>query len=174
MSVLGKRRKEFEGAKDPITLQLSTIACSPSTEMGITMINTSISPYLRRFTTSAAICDWENRIVSQVDGFLHTASAWRRSGCEQGVWRHIHPGDVFVMNDRIWVTHLQDVTIMKPLFYNGRLQFITINRAHHGDVGGIDRFSARRRRNFFMRVSGYLVRIYKDNKPIQDVVDMIE
>ncbi len=180
MSVLGKRRKEFEGAKDPITFaviynRLLTI----NREMGITMINTSISPiFAEVHDFSCAICDWENRIVSQVDGVpSHTASAMEAvKAVSRAFGDDIHPGDVFVMNDPyMGGTHLQDVTIMKPLFYNGRLQFITINRAHHGDVGGIDpgSYCPTATELFHEGIRIPPVRIYKDNKPIQDVVDMI-
>jgi len=72
-----QRKKEFEGAGDPITLsviynRLLTI----NQEMGITMINTSISPiFAEVHDFSCAICDWANRIVAQIDGVpSHTAS----------------------------------------------------------------------------------------------------
>ena len=138
----GMRKKEFEGARDPITLsviynRLLTI----NEEMGITMINTSISPiFAEVHDFSCAICDWDNRIVAQIDGVpSHTASAME---AVKAIGREfegdIHPGDVFVLNDPyLGGTHLPDVTIMKPIFYEGRLQFIAINRAHHGDVGGM-------------------------------------
>ena len=46
-------------------------------EMGITMINTSISPiFAEVHDFSCAICDWADRIVAQIDGVpSHTASS---------------------------------------------------------------------------------------------------
>ncbi len=122
------RRKEFEGARDPITFavvynKLLTI----NREMGITMINTSISPiFAEVHDFSCAICDWNNRIVAQVDGVpSHTASAMEAvKAVSREFGEDIHPGDVFVMNDPyMGGTHLPDVTIMKPIFYNEKLQF---------------------------------------------------
>ena len=58
-----QRKKEFEGARDPITLsviynRLLTI----NQEMGITMINTSISPiFAEVHDFSCAICDWDEQ-----------------------------------------------------------------------------------------------------------------
>lgn len=174
------RKTEFEGAKDPITFaviynRLLTI----NREMGITMINTSISPiFAEVHDFSCAICDWENRIVSQVDGVpSHTASAMESV---RAIARYfgddINPGDVFVLNDPYsGGTHLQDVTIMKPVFFEGRIQFIAINRAHHGDVGGMEpgSYCPSATELFHEGIRIPPVRIYKDEKPIQDVIDMI-
>lgn len=176
-----ERKNEFEGSRDPITFavvynRLLTI----NREMGITMINTSISPiFAEVHDFSCAICDWKDRIVSQVDGVpSHTASAMESV---KAVTRYfgddIHPGDVFVMNDPyMGGTHLQDVTIMKPIFFDGRLQFIAINRAHHGDVGGMEPGSycpaATELLHEGIRIPP--LRIYKDNEPILDVIEMIK
>jgi N-methylhydantoinase B len=173
-------KKEFEGAKDPITFaviynRLLTI----NREMGITMINTSISPiFAETHDFSCAICDWESRIVSQVDGVpSHTASAMESVKATVAYFKEdIHPGDVFLLNDPYsGGTHLQDVTIMKPIFFDGRLQFIAINRAHHGDVGGMEAgsYCPNATELFHEGIRIPPVRIFKNNKPIQDVIDMI-
>ncbi len=181
MSVqMEKRRKEFEGAKDPITFaviynRLLTI----NREMGITMINTSISPiFAEVHDFSCAICDWDCRIVSQVDGVpSHTASAMESVKAIAAYYGDdIHPGDVFVLNDPYTGgTHLQDVTIMKPVFFAGRLQFIAINRAHHGDVGGMEAgsYCPSATELFHEGIRIPPLRIYRNNQPIMDVINMI-
>lgn len=177
---LTQRKKEFEGAKDPITFaviynRLLTI----NREMGITMINTSISPiFAEVHDFSCAICDWDNRIVAQVDGVpSHTASAMEAvKAITKEFGSDIHPGDIFVMNDPyLGGTHLQDITIMKPIFYNEKLQFISINRAHHGDVGGLESgsYCPTATELFHEGIRIPPLRIYKNEKPIEDVVKMI-
>jgi N-methylhydantoinase B len=174
------KAKEFEGAGDPITLsviynRLLTI----NAEMGITMINTSISPiFAEVHDFSCAICDWDNRIVAQIDGVpSHTASAMEAVKAVAREFRDdIHPGDVFVLNDPyLGGTHLPDITIMKPIFYEGQLQFIGINRAHHGDVGGLEpgSYAPGARELFHEGIRIPPLRIYRDERPIQDVVNMI-
>ena len=174
------KRKEFEGARDPITLsviynRLLTI----NAEMGITMINTSISPiFAEVHDFSCAICDWDNRIVAQIDGVpSHTASAMEAVKAVAREFRgDIHPGDVFVLNDPyLGGTHLPDVTIMKPIFYEGQLQFIGINRAHHGDVGGLEpgSYAPGARELFHEGIRIPPLRIYRDERPIMDVINMI-
>ncbi len=180
MGIGAGRKKEFEGAVDPITLsviynRLLTI----NEEMGITMINTSISPiFAEAHDFSCAICDWENRIVAQIDGVpSHTASAMESVKAVSAYFGDdINDGDVFVLNDPYsGGTHLPDLTIMKPIYYNGELQFIAINRAHHGDVGGIDpgSYCPSATELFHEGIRIPPLRIYRDNKPIMDVVDMI-
>lgn len=180
MSAAMARKKDFEGARDPITFavvynKLLTI----NREMGITMINTSISPiFAEVHDFSCAICDWDNRIVAQVDGVpSHTASAMEAvKAVSREFGDDIHPGDIFVMNDPyLGGTHLQDVTIMKPIFYDGQLQFIAINRAHHGDIGGIEpgSYCPKATELFHEGIRIPPLRIYKDEKPIEDVVNMI-
>jgi len=175
------RRKEFDGAKDPITLsviynRLLTI----NQEMGITMINTSISPiFAEVHDFSCAICDWNNRIVAQIDGVpSHTASAMEAvKAVSREFGDDINPGDVFVLNDPyLGGTHLPDVTIMKPVFFDNQLQFIAINRAHHGDVGGMEAgsYCPDATELFHEGIRIPPVRIYKNDEPIMDVVNMIK
>jgi len=176
----GTRRKEFEGARDPITLsviynRLLTI----NKEMGITMINTSISPiFAEVHDFSCAICDWDNRIVAQIDGVpSHTASAMEAvRAVSKEFGDDIHSGDVFILNDPyLGGTHLPDVTIMKPIFYDNQIQFIAINRAHHGDVGGMEpgSYCPGATELFHEGIRIPPLRIYRDEKPIMDVVKMI-
>ncbi len=174
------RKKEFEGAKDPITLsviynRLLTI----NQEMGITMINTSISPiFAEVHDFSCAICDWDNRIVAQIDGVpSHTASAMEAvNAVSRAFTGDIHAGDVFVLNDPyLGGTHLPDITIMKPIFYHDQLQFIAINRAHHGDVGGMEpgSYCPEATELFHEGIRIPALRIYKKEEPLLDVVNMI-
>ncbi len=181
MAVTTKRTKEFEGAKDPITFaviynRLLTI----NREMGITMINTSISPiFAEVHDFSCAICDWDNRIVAQVDGVpSHTASAMEAvKAVSREFGTDIHPGDVFIMNDPyLGGTHLPDVTIMKPIFFDNELQFVSINRAHHGDVGGLEpgSYCPDATELFHEGIRIPPLRLYRNNEPIKDVAEMIK
>ena len=173
-------RKEFEGAQDPITLaviynRLLTI----NQEMGITMINTSISPiFAEVHDFSCAICDWDNRIIAQIDGVpSHTASVMESVKAVSKYFKNdIHKGDIFVLNDPyLGGTHLPDITIMKPVFYKGELQFIAINRAHHGDVGGMEpgSYCPNATELFHEGIRIPALRIYRNEEPVMDVINMI-
>jgi N-methylhydantoinase B/oxoprolinase/acetone carboxylase alpha subunit len=48
------------------------------------------------------------------------------------------PGDMVIVNDPFrGGTHLPDITLIAPLFRNGKIAFFIANRAHHSDVGGM-------------------------------------
>jgi len=48
------------------------------------------------------------------------------------------PGDMAILNDPFrGGTHLPDITLVAPLFLNGKPVFFVANRAHHSDVGGM-------------------------------------
>ncbi|RUM48132.1 MAG: hydantoinase B/oxoprolinase family protein, partial [Hydrogenothermus sp.] len=47
-------------------------------------------------------------------------------------------GDMVILNDPFkGGTHLPDITIVAPIFYDGELLFYVANRAHHADIGGV-------------------------------------
>ena len=49
----------------------------------------------------------------------------------------MNPGDVYICNDP-WVAtgHLNDVTVAKPIFSNGKLAAFAASTAHAPDIGG--------------------------------------
>jgi 5-oxoprolinase (ATP-hydrolysing) len=50
----------------------------------------------------------------------------------------MQPGDVFVLNDPYHGgTHLPDITVITPVYLDGRATFNVGSRGHHADVGGI-------------------------------------
>ena len=50
---------------------------------------------------------------------------------------NLSPGDVIVMNDPyLGGTHLNDVTLIYPVFHDGELVFFPAVREHWADVGG--------------------------------------
>ena len=129
------------GKPDPVTLavvehRLESIAM----EMTEVMLRTAMSQILnssRDFST--AILDGDCQLVAQGEGIPVHVSALPVAG--EAVLDHfgdsISEGDLFILNDPYFGgSHLPDITIIRPVFYNGRLLFFAVNRAHHSDVGG--------------------------------------
>ena len=50
----------------------------------------------------------------------------------------IHPGDMFIANDPYngGGTHLPDIAVASPVFYEDKVVAYVANIAHHNDVGG--------------------------------------
>ena len=126
---------------DPITLavvehRLESIA----QEMTEAMLRTAMSQILnssRDFST--AILDGDCQLVAQGEGIPVHISALPVAGAAVRDYfgEEISEGDLFILNDPYFGgSHLPDITIIRPIFYEGRLLFYGVNRAHHSDVGG--------------------------------------
>ena len=126
---------------DPITLavvehRLESIA----QEMTEAMLRTAMSQILnssRDFST--AILDGDCQLVAQGEGIPVHISALPVAGAAVRDYfgKDISEGDLFILNDPYFGgSHLPDITIIRPIFHQGRLLFYGVNRAHHSDVGG--------------------------------------
>ena len=126
---------------DPITLavvehRLESIA----QEMTEAMLRTAMSQILnssRDFST--AILDGDCQLVAQGEGIPVHISALPVAGAAVRDYfgDDVHDGDLFILNDPYFGgSHLPDITIIRPVFHQGRLLFYGVNRAHHSDVGG--------------------------------------
>ena len=63
---------------------------------------------------------------------------WGVRSCMEDLGDSLEPGDVILLNDPYrGGTHLNDVTVLYPVFTDGRLFCFPAVRAHWGDVGGI-------------------------------------
>src|SRR5256884_8771373 len=114
-----------------------------SEEMGIALRNTSYSPNIReRMDHSAAIFDEEGRLLAQAEHIpVHLGSLpWGLTRtldyCEREDIDLEPSSMIMVNNPYIAGTHLNDVTVIRPVYHSNRLVGYTANKAHHSDVGG--------------------------------------
>ena len=130
-----------DGEPDPVTLamverRLDSIA----QEMVEVMLRTSMSQILnssRDFST--VILDADCQMAAQGEGIPVHMSALpvAARAVVDFFGDDIHEGDLFMVNDPYFGgSHLPDITVLWPVFHEGRLRFFTVNRAHHSDVGG--------------------------------------
>ena len=109
-------------------------------EMGEAMLRTAYSQILnssRDFST--AVCDGAGRLVAQAEHVpIHVgALPWAVRAVLDTFAARIGPGDVYLLNDPYFGgNHLPDLTVLVPVFADGRLAFWSINRAHQSDIGG--------------------------------------
>lgn len=115
-----------------------------SEEMGIAVRNSAYSPNIKeRLDHSCALFDARGRLIAQAEhipvhlgslpwGLRTTLGLVRR---EYGAMRE---GEMWVVNDPyISGTHLNDVTVIRPIFHGGEPVAYAANKAHHADVGGM-------------------------------------
>lgn len=114
-----------------------------SEEMGIALRNASYSPNIReRMDHSAAIFDDKRRLLAQAEhipvhlGSLPWGLARTIEYCDhEGI--DLEPSSMIMVNNPyIAGTHLNDVTVIRPIHYSGQLVGYAANKAHHADVGG--------------------------------------
>jgi N-methylhydantoinase B len=132
-----------DGLADPIEMEVFTNRLLSITEdMNNTLVRSSFSTNIKeRKDCSVALFDAAGRLVAQGTQIpLHLGSL---NGAVNAVLAQypaasIREGDVFICNDPYLAagSHLPDINIVTPVFWDGVLRFFTANIAHHSDVGG--------------------------------------
>lgn len=106
-------------------------------DMGVVLRNAAFSPNIRdRLDYSCAVFDVDGQLCAQAAHIpVHLGSmAFAMQDIVQAVtWQE---GDQLILNDPfLGGTHLPDVTLIAPVFYQGVLMAFVVNRAHHADIG---------------------------------------
>ncbi|ARP92928.1 hydantoinase B/oxoprolinase family protein [Bordetella genomosp. 13] len=128
---------------DPIGMEVFCNRLLSITEdMNNTLVRASFSTNIKeRKDCSVALFDAAGRLVAQgtqiplhlgsLDGAMRAILATYRPEA-------IRDGDVFICNDPYLAdgSHLPDINIVTPVFWDGTLRFFAANIAHHSDVGG--------------------------------------
>ena len=110
-------------------------------EMGIILRNAAYSTNIKeRMDHSCSLFDSKGRMVAQAEHIpVHLgAMPLTVSSIMKEFKDEIFLGDSFILNDPyLGGTHLPDITIVTPIFYNKELVGYSVSRAHHNDIGGI-------------------------------------
>jgi len=115
------------------------LLASVAEEMGVTLGLTAHSPNIReRRDYSCALFDPAGELAAQAAHIpVHLGSMPEAVRAVQTLapWS---PGDVAIVNDPyLGGTHLPDVTLVAPFFWEGSIAGFLANRAHHADIGGM-------------------------------------
>lgn len=127
---------------DPITVSvIASGLVAVAESMGAALVRSSFSPNIKeRRDCSTAVFDAGGRLVAQAEHIpLHLGSML---GVVEAMLRSYPPGalrggDAFAANDPYLGggTHLPDVTVVSPFFFQSRLMGFVANVAHHADIG---------------------------------------
>ncbi|GEN30066.1 N-methylhydantoinase B [Cerasibacillus quisquiliarum] len=131
---------------DPFTLEIikdSLLAVGD--EMFIALAKTSMSPIIYEVLDYASgLTDAKGQLLTQgngVTGFIGMLSTMVKQTVEKyGQEGDLNPGDIIVINDPYGGggSHLSDVGLVMPIFYEGELIAFSANKAHWTEVGGKD------------------------------------
>ncbi|MCH9675162.1 MAG: hydantoinase B/oxoprolinase family protein [Gammaproteobacteria bacterium] len=125
---------------DPILVEvIKHELASITEEMAIAVWKTGRSAMVKTGDFATALCDAQGRVIGQgyaapfqlgfmISAMEHFMEKWHGQ---------FSPGDIFVVNDPYaGITHLPDVTVIAPAFWNGEHAGFTIAYSHHTDIGG--------------------------------------
>lgn len=126
---------------DPILVAVIGNALDGITsDMGETMLRTSRSPIFveaRDFATSLFSAD--GRLLAQTHYIpvIGGATPFALRSILDAFGDDVHDGDIFIHNDPFdGGSHLPDITIARPIFWDGELTFWATTKGHNVDVGG--------------------------------------
>lgn len=124
---------------DPITLEVArNRLASVADEMGVVLRHTSLSPNIKeRADCSAAVFTPEGEMLAQAEHIpVHLGSMPESVAACLERFEPV-PGVQYAVNDPFaGGTHLNDLTLVAPVFLGSRHVAWVANRAHHADVGG--------------------------------------
>lgn len=126
---------------DPVTFEVLKNAFATSVNlMSEQILRTCYSFVIYSRDFSSALCDAEGNTVMQGDQDIAVHVGTLHFQC-QAVLKEfgddIHEGDVFAINDPYQGgTHMNDVSFLRPIFYDGTLLAFAQNKGHWADAGG--------------------------------------
>jgi N-methylhydantoinase B len=129
---------------DPFTLEIVKEGLMAiGDEMFVTTQRTSMSTIIYEVLDFAVgLTDAQGYLITQGNGvtlFLGTLDFGVRSVLEKFGPANLKPGDIYITNDPYTGggTHLSDVSIIMPIFYEDQLVAFAANKAHWTEVGGM-------------------------------------
>jgi len=126
---------------DPITLEVARNRLAAiADEMGIVLRRTAYSPNIKeRADCSAAVFVPDGEMLAQAEHIpVHLGSMPASVAAVLDAFAaDLEPGTQYAVNDPYHGgTHLNDLTLVRPVHLAGELIGWVANRAHHADVGG--------------------------------------
>ncbi len=129
---------------DPVTTEIIRNAfISIANDMNATLIRSAFTPIIYEGKDcSVALLDEHAEVLGQSLGlplFLGNLEICVKLIAEQHGWDYFQDGDVFYINDSYMTgTHLNDATIIMPIFWRDERVGFAASRAHWLDVGAKD------------------------------------
>ncbi|MFW9832965.1 MAG: hydantoinase B/oxoprolinase family protein [Candidatus Thorarchaeota archaeon] len=128
--------------EDPISFEvIKNALISSAREMSQSLRRTAFSPNIKeRRDCSCALFDGEGRLVAQSKDIPVHLGAMPMSvkACIKDLDKSLIEGTMALVNDPYsGGSHLPDLTLVAPVFSEGKRVAFAANRAHHADIGGV-------------------------------------
>lgn len=152
---------------------------SIANDMNATLIRSAFTPVIYEGKDcSVALIDAEGEVLGQSLGlplFLGNLEICVKLIAEEHGWDYFREGDVFYMNDSYMTgTHLNDSTIIMPIFWKGKRIAFAASRAHWLDVGAKDPGTPVDSHEIYQEGMRWgPTRLYEGGEPRKDVIDLL-
>ena len=126
---------------DPVLLEVfNNLFMNIAEQMGLQLQNTAYSVNIKeRLDFSCALFDAQGNLIANAPHMpVHLGSMGEsiKTVVRENA-NTMQPGDVYVLNDPYHGgTHLPDITVITPVYLDGKPTFYVGSRGHHADVGG--------------------------------------
>lgn len=172
--------RNLSPASDPVTTEIIRNAfISIANDMNATLIRSAFTPVIYEGKDcSVALIDEHGEVLGQSLGlplFLGNLEICVKLMAEQFGWDYFKEGDVFYMNDSYMTgTHLNDSTIIMPIFWRGKRVGFAASRAHWLDVGAKDPGTPVDSHEIYQEgVRWGPTRLYDGGVPREDVINLL-
>lgn len=180
MATLDVNMREQPGRIDPITLEiLWNRLISIVNEQATALQNASFTTVVREAgDLSAGVFDTAGNMIAQAvtgtPGHINTMALAVRHFLQEYPWELLAEGDSLVSNDP-WLTsgHLNDFTVVTPIFRQGVPVALFANTCHAVDVGG-RMLGADARQVFEEGLYVPIMKLFRNGQPNQDLFRLIK
>jgi N-methylhydantoinase B len=168
------------GGNSPITTEILRNAfVSIAEDMNAALIRSAYSPLIYEGKDCAVgLLDQNGNVLGQSLGvplFLGNLSLCVQMTAQMNGWEYFQDGDVIFLNDSyIAGTHLNDVTVIQPIFWCGQRVGFSASRAHWLDVGGKDTGLSIDSTEIYQEGMRWApTKIYEGGRPRKDILDFL-
>lgn len=180
METSGVFVQEEPGQIDPITLEiLWNRLISIVNEQATALQNASFTTVVREAgDLSAGVFDTAGNMIAQAvtgtPGHINTMAMAVRHFLKEYPWETLEEGDSLISNDP-WLTsgHLNDFTVVTPIFRNGGPVALFANTCHAVDVGG-RMLGADARQVYEEGIYVPILKLFRKGQPNQDLFRLIK
>ena len=165
---------------DPISTEIIRNAfISIAQDMNAVLIRSAYTPVIYEGKDCVvALLDEKGEVLGQSSGlplFLGNLQVCVQETARIYGWDYFKAGDIFFVNDSFFTgTHLNDITIFAPIFWNKQLAGFSASRAHWLDVGAKDPGGSMDSSNIYQEGFRWPVtRLYENNKPKKEIIEFL-
>ena len=165
---------------DPISTEILRNAfISIAQDMNAVLIRSAYTPVIYEGKDCVvALLDEKGEVLGQSSGlplFLGNLQVCVQETAKMYGWDYFKEGDIFFVNDSFFTgTHLNDITIFAPIFWQDKLAGFSASRAHWLDVGGKDPGGSMDSTNIYQEGFRWPVtRLYENNKPRKEIIEFL-